>query len=76
VRKCKKKREKIKEKPQKCESCGFSIDDDNINIENMLNKSKGDNAYTLIDVCGELTEEIADELKAVEGIIRVTIYKA
>jgi len=50
--------------------------DDNINIENMLNKSKGDNAYTLIDVCGELTEEIADELKAVEGIIRVTIYKA
>jgi len=49
---------------------------DNINIENMLNKSKGDNAYTLIDVCGELTEEIADELKAVEGIIRVTIYKA
>ena len=50
--------------------------DDNINIENMTNKSKGDYAYTLIDVCGELTEEIADELKAVEGVIRVTIYKA
>lgn len=50
--------------------------DDNINIENMLNKSKGDNAYTLIDVSGELTEDIADELKAVEGVIRVTVYKA
>lgn len=50
--------------------------DDNINIENMTNKSKGDYAYTLIDVCGELTEGIAEELKAVEGVIRVTIFKA
>lgn len=50
--------------------------DDNINIENMTNKSKGDYAYTLIDVCGELTGDIENELKAVEGVIRVTVYKA
>lgn len=49
---------------------------DNINIENMINKSKGDYAYTLIDICGDVEDSVKDELLAIEGIIKVTIYRA
>ena len=42
-----------------------------INIENMLNKSKGENAYTILDVCCPVTEEIERELAALEGVRRV-----
>lgn len=50
--------------------------DDNINIDNMTNKSKGDYAYTLMDVSGDITEAIKAELLEIEGVIKVTIYKA
>ena len=43
------------------------------NIENMINKSKGDNAYTLVDVTGELTECTHDKLSAIAGVTRVRI---
>lgn len=47
-----------------------------INIENLMNKSKGDYAYTMIDTHGEIDETIVSELKGIEGVIRVTLYKA
>lgn len=47
---------------------------ENINIENMLNKSKGDYAYTLLDVCGELGGHIVEALEGIDGVIRVTVY--
>ena len=48
----------------------------NINIENMLNKSKKDYAYTLIDVAEkEIDESIVDGIKNVEGTIRVRVIK-
>lgn len=43
------------------------------NIENMINKSKGDNAYTLVDVSGKLSDELADKIKAIDGVIRVRL---
>ena len=46
---------------------------DNINIENMLNKSKKDYAYTLLDITDGDKAKIEEELKAVEGIIRVRL---
>ncbi len=46
---------------------------DNVNIENLLNKSRGDIAYTMLDVDDCDTETIANHLKAAEGIIRVRI---
>lgn len=45
----------------------------NVNIENMLNKSRGDFAYTMLDVSGIDENEVAEKIKAVEGIIRVRI---
>jgi D-3-phosphoglycerate dehydrogenase len=44
-----------------------------INIENMLNKSKKENAYTVIDVIGGIPENIVDSLSAIDGVIRVRI---
>ena len=45
----------------------------NVNIENMLNKSRGDFAYTMLDVSGIDDEDVLAKIKAVDGIIRVRI---
>lgn len=44
-----------------------------INIENMLNKSKGENAYTMVDIAGEAGEEIVSAIRAAEGVHRVRV---
>ena len=41
------------------------------NIENMMNKSKGDNAYTVIDVTGDVSDVTIAKLDAIEGVARV-----
>ncbi len=46
-----------------------------INIENMINKSKGDYAYTMIDCASDITEEAQKILSTVEGVIRVRVIK-
>lgn len=46
---------------------------DNINIENMLNKSKKEYAYTLLDITDGDKEKIKAELASIEGIIRVRL---
>ena len=44
-----------------------------LNIENMTNKSRGEVAYTLIDLTGAPEADSLDKLKAIEGVIRVRI---
>ena len=44
-----------------------------LNIENMVNKSKKDVAYTLLDVTGEVNAALAAELNGIEAAIRVRI---
>ena len=44
-----------------------------LNIENMINKSKGDNAYTIVDVKGTVPADLAEKLTAGEGITRVRV---
>ena len=46
---------------------------DNVNIENMLNKSRGEYAYTLLDVQPCNIDEVISDIKAVEGLIRVRV---
>jgi len=43
------------------------------NIENMMNKSKGDNAYTMVDVTGDVSDEAVAKLEAIEGVYRVRV---
>ncbi len=47
------------------------IGESELNIAEMLNKSRGDYAYTLVDVVGSLDTSIVDKLKVIEGIISV-----
>jgi D-3-phosphoglycerate dehydrogenase len=45
-----------------------------LNIENMLNKSKKEYAYTLIDAAdGSASPEIIDAIRATEGVIKVRV---
>ena len=44
-----------------------------INIENMYNKSRGDYAYSVLDVCGTITDAMVDRIKAVEGVLKVRV---
>lgn len=46
---------------------------DNVNIENLLNKSKGDYAYTMLDVNECDAASVSAHIGAVEGIIRVRV---
>ena len=46
-----------------------------INIAEMVNKSKGDYAYTLVDLDSVVTEEEVAKIKAVDGVIKVRIIK-
>lgn len=46
---------------------------DGVNIENMTNKSKGDNAYTVLDVSRTPGEPVATHISAISGVIRVRV---
>jgi D-3-phosphoglycerate dehydrogenase len=48
---------------------------ENINISDMINKSKGQWAYTLIDIETPATPEIIQELEAIEGVLKVRVIK-
>ncbi|MBQ3566272.1 MAG: phosphoglycerate dehydrogenase [Oscillospiraceae bacterium] len=52
-------------------ACG----DAGLNIDNMVNASKKDYAYTMIDVAGDVTDAVAEKMAAVEGIIKVRVIK-
>jgi D-3-phosphoglycerate dehydrogenase len=49
--------------------------DSGINISDMMNKSKGDVAYTMLDVETEITEDIIEKLSKIEGVFRVRKVK-
>ena len=42
-----------------------------LNIHNMLNKSKADMAYTLVDVDSEVPQETLDGLRQIDGVLAV-----
>ena len=42
-----------------------------LNIANLLNKSRGDVAYTLIDVDGQLPASVLDAIRAIPGVLSV-----
>ncbi len=44
-----------------------------LNIENMVNKSCGDFAYTMIDIDCEISDDLNKKLHKLEGVIRVRI---
>lgn len=47
----------------------------NLNIANMMNKSKGDVAYTMLDLESSVNESIINQLKTIDGVFRVRVVK-
>ena len=46
-----------------------------INIPSMTNQSKGDLAYTLMDVEGDVTDAVLDKLMAIQGVFKIRVIK-
>ena len=46
-----------------------------INISDMVNASKGEFAYTMIDVDSKITSDFVDKLEAIDGVIKVRVIK-
>ena len=48
---------------------------DNINIAGLVNKSRGEYAYTMLDLDHQPSEEVVRHLSQVEGVLRVRVIK-
>lgn len=49
------------------------LSNEKINIANMVNGSKKDNAYTLIEINGDVPEKVVEKLKGIENVERVRV---
>ena len=48
---------------------------DGINIENMINRSKGDYAYTIAEITGAIPDSMSDKVSALADVLRVRIIR-
>ena len=48
---------------------------ENINVENMTNKSRGDYAYTMLDLDGKPSSHAVEVLKKIDGVLRVRVIR-
>ena len=48
---------------------------DNINISDMINRSKGEYAYTMLDLDEPTPAAVADHLRSIEGVFRVRVIR-
>jgi D-3-phosphoglycerate dehydrogenase len=47
----------------------------NVNITDMVNKSRGDYAYTVLDVESTDNTEVAAKLTNIDGVLKVRVIK-
>ncbi|MEE0111305.1 MAG: phosphoglycerate dehydrogenase [Oscillospiraceae bacterium] len=52
-----------------------AIASENINIAGLMNKSRGEYAYTMLDFDQHPSEAVVEHLKQVEGVVRVRVIK-
>lgn len=52
-----------------------AISSANLNIENMINKSKKEYAYTIVDVDQADIDDVVENLKCIPSMLRVQVYK-
>ena len=51
------------------------IGDQNINVEHMINKPRGDVAYTIIDTGSDIPAEIEEKIAAMQEVMRVRVIR-
>lgn len=44
---------------------------DGVNVENLSNKSKGDWAYTMVDLAAHIGDDVLQDVRAIEHVVRV-----
>ncbi len=59
--------------PNMLASITGALSKDGINVENMTNKSKGEYAYTMLDISAPAAEDALTHIKAIEGVIRIRV---
>ena len=52
-----------------------ALAEDNINIAGMQNASRGEYAYTMLDIDQPAAEDVVDHLKSINGVLRVRVIK-
>ena len=52
-----------------------AIASENINIDGLMNKSRGEYAYTMLDIDQHPSDEVVEHLKQIEGVLRVRVIK-
>lgn len=60
--------------PNMLSQISSAVSEQNINIENMLNRSKKEYAYTIVEINGEIPQKTLERLYQIEGIIRINTY--
>jgi D-3-phosphoglycerate dehydrogenase len=51
------------------------LSEKNLNIENMVNKSKKDYACTLLDLNAEVSDDIIESISRIDGVLKVRVIK-
>lgn len=52
-----------------------AIASENVNIDGLMNKSRGEYAYTMLDLDRHPSAEVVEHLKSIEGVLRVRVIK-
>ena len=61
--------------PTTIASITTAVGNEGLNIENMVNASKKDFAYTMLDIIGDVPPAVEGKINAVDGVIRVRVIK-
>ena len=48
---------------------------DGVNVENLSNKSKGDYAYTMVDLGSKVADDVIEDVKHLPNVIRVRVIE-
>ena len=51
------------------------IGNDGLNIENMVNATRGEIGYTVLDVTGDVADKVVDDIANIADVIRVRVIK-
>lgn len=61
--------------PNVISNISAAVANENINIDNMVNKSRGEFAYTMLDTDTDVSADAIEAIKALDNIIRVRVIK-
>lgn len=61
--------------PNVISNISAAVANENINIDNMVNKSRGEFAYTMLDTDTDVSAAAIEAIKALDNIIRVRVIK-